>query len=239
MTLLPGELREERYYVRGKEVAVFYFRSMFNEEHYTTPAHWNMRLLMEHSLAVKVPNIRHQVMNLKLFQEAFLRPGSVEKYLSAEESGLVRTLFAELHQLAPGAEGDSAAQLALDNPAAWVLKPSREGGGNNYWEEEMVEKLTELADSPAREAFVLMQRLTPPRVPNRFIRNTPGAPPTISEIFDTNTELGMFNVYVTDGEGKVVRNVCAGPQAKAKPADSCEGGIAIGIGVMDSVAYVD
>ena len=58
---------------------------------------------------------------------------------------------------------------AYDDPMGWVLKPSREGGGNNIWEGEMVDKLKELHDSEEREVFVLMQRLNPPHVPNRLL----------------------------------------------------------------------
>ena len=36
-------------------------------------------------------------------------------------------------------------------------------------EEEMLQKLTQLHDSEEREAFVLMQRLNPPHVPNRLL----------------------------------------------------------------------
>jgi len=235
-----GELRSDnRYYVRGKEIAIFYFRSMWNEDHYKTEKHWEIRLKIEKSLAVKVPNIRHQCINLKLFQQAYLNKGVVEKYLTAEESKLVLSVFAELYQLAPGEEGDKAAQLAFDDPRGWVLKPSREGGGNNIWEEEMLEKLTQLHDSEEREAFVLMQRLNPPHVPNRVVRCGPNERAKLSEVFDTTAELGLFCVYVSDSQRKVLVNEVAGPLMRTKPAANNEGGIAIGIGVMDSVVFAD
>ena len=56
---------------------------------------------------------------------------------------------------------------AFDDPEGWVLKPSREGGGNNVWDEEMLRTLTELEGQQKREAFVLMQRLKPPHIQNR------------------------------------------------------------------------
>ena len=58
---------------------------------------------------------------------------------------------------------------AFDDPQGWVLKPSREGGGNNIWEDDMLKKLTELKGCKEREAFILMQRLKPPHVPNRLL----------------------------------------------------------------------
>ena len=89
------------------------------------------------------------------------------RYLNAEDSAKVRTVFAQLHQLSLGPEGDRAAQLAFDSPQGWVLKPSREGGGNNFWDDEMLEKLKELEGSEKREAYVLMEKLRPPHIPNR------------------------------------------------------------------------
>ncbi|KAL5269699.1 hypothetical protein ACHWQZ_G003233 [Mnemiopsis leidyi] len=235
-----GELTSDnRYYVRGKEVGVFYFRSMWNEDHYKTERHWETRLRIEKCRAIVVPNIRHQCINLKYFQQAYLQQGVVEKYLSEEESKLVRSVFAELHQLSPGKEGDRAAQLAFDNPKGWVLKPSREGGGNNIWDEDMVKKLTELHNSAEREAYVLMQRLTPPLVPNRAVKHEPNERAKLTEIFDTTGELGLFCVFVADSKKQILVNEVAGPLIRTKPAANNEGGIAIGIGVMDSAVFAD
>lgn len=52
---------------------------------------------------------------------------------------------------------------ALENPDAYVLKPQREGGGNNYYGAELRTKLSELVadESGEREAFVLMKRIRP------------------------------------------------------------------------------
>ena len=52
---------------------------------------------------------------------------------------------------------------ALANPDAYVLKPQREGGGNNYYGADLRTKLSALLgdDSGEREAFVLMKRIRP------------------------------------------------------------------------------
>lgn len=36
-----------------------------------------------------------------------------------------------------GPEGDQAIQMAMENPERYVLKPQREGGGNNVYGEEI------------------------------------------------------------------------------------------------------
>ena len=62
-------------------MGVFYFRSMWNEDHYKTEKHWETRLRIEKCRAIVVPNIRHQCINLKYFQQAYLQQGVVEKYV--------------------------------------------------------------------------------------------------------------------------------------------------------------
>lgn len=49
---------------------------------------------------------------------------------------------------------------AIANPHRFVLKPNREGGGGNYYGEEVADKLESLGPQE-RSAHILMQRLTP------------------------------------------------------------------------------
>lgn len=52
-------------------------------------------------------------------------------------------------------------ELAVRHPTRFVLKPQREGGGNNLYGEHLVRALKEM--SPAElSAFVLMERIVPP-----------------------------------------------------------------------------
>jgi glutathione synthase len=56
---------------------------------------------------------------------------------------------------------DTAAILeeAADSPERFVLKPQREGGGNNLYGEELKQRL---ADRRGLAAYILMQRIQPP-----------------------------------------------------------------------------
>ena len=77
----------------------------------------------------------------------------------------------------------------IDNPAEYVLKPQREGGGNNIWDEEMKEKLISLKGDPARAQFILMKKIRPPIRKNKFVKRG-----TITEELDTVSEVG-FTFY--------------------------------------------
>ena len=53
-----GRVADGRYYVGGKEVAVFYFRTLYDPSHYKCPDFWRARRDMEFSAAVSVGNLK-------------------------------------------------------------------------------------------------------------------------------------------------------------------------------------
>ena len=97
---------------------------------------------MEHSTAIKSPDIFYHIFGAKKVQQALAAAPSVLKPFtrSKQENDLLISSFAGLYALG---EGDDSAvvNMALDNPEAFVLKPQREGGGNNLYNEELVEAL--------------------------------------------------------------------------------------------------
>lgn len=49
---------------------------------------------------------------------------------------------------------------AIENPQNYVLKPQLEGGGGNYFDKEITEKLTNFTPE-VRASHILMQRIHP------------------------------------------------------------------------------
>ena len=71
------------------------------------------------------------------------RTGVVERFLEPEAAARVRAAFAGLYGLGDGSEeARLAKERALAHPAEYVLKPQREGGGNNLYDKEMMDMLT-------------------------------------------------------------------------------------------------
>ena len=71
------------------------------------------------------------------------RTGVVERFLEPEAAARVRATFAGLYGLGDGSEeARLAKERALAHPAEYVLKPQREGGGNNLYDKEMMDMLT-------------------------------------------------------------------------------------------------
>ena len=77
-------------------------------------------------------------------QQRLTDPEALDKFLwdtSKEDRRRLRGLFADQFSLSLSSEGDQKAAEAIQQPDQWVLKPQREGGGNNYFGQEMVTKL--------------------------------------------------------------------------------------------------
>ena len=82
----------------------------------------------------------------------------------------------------------------IDHPDAYVMKPQREGGGNNIWEGEMKDMLMSLAGNPERSRYILMRRINPPIGRNKILRRG-----VMSDELDTVTEVGVALLFTSLG----------------------------------------
>ncbi|GJP55960.1 hypothetical protein CLOM_g14998 [Closterium sp. NIES-68] len=228
--------------VDGHRISVVYYRAGYGPSDYPTDLEWQARLLLERSSAVKCPTISYHLAGAKKIQQQLAQPGVLERFVADETSlRTMRQCFAGLWSL-EGEEGtgegdDGTARSAIiaeaiREPAAFVLKPQREGGGNNIYDEEISRKLTELtaageAGKQELAAFILMQRLFPPMHRSVLIRCCHHS------WNDTLSELGIYSTYLRNGD-KVVINSAAGHLLRTKTATSNEGGVASGFAVLDS-----
>ena len=120
-----------------------YYRYGYRPADYSEQA-WEIRALMEGSRALQIPDIAMQLCGTKRMQQRLTDPAVIDRFLwdsSREDRERLNKLFAKQFSLAPSPEGDRMAREAESCPDAWVLKPQREGGGNNYFRQEMVDKL--------------------------------------------------------------------------------------------------
>lgn len=61
--------------------------------------------------------------------------------------------------LCQDADGDANVRMALTSPERFVLKPQREGGGNNVYGADIRPVLERMQHSRERTAYILMDRL--------------------------------------------------------------------------------
>ena len=147
-------------------------------------------MLIEQSHAVKCPSAAYHLAGAKKVQQVLAAPGMVEKFMNAQHAALLRESFTGLYPLDASTEGLQAYQSGLTDPKRYVLKPQREGGGNNYYGED-VKNMLEKLSVKERSSFILMDLIKPPP-----LRNTMTRKETCVDA-DVISELGIYGVYVT------------------------------------------
>ncbi|XP_078092979.1 glutathione synthetase [Mustelus asterias] len=221
---------EKKLFVDGYEIAVAYFRTGYSPEDYHNDECWDARLLIERSKAIKCPDIATQLVGTKKIQQELARSGVVEKYFTdcPKSAERIRATFVGLYSIDEGPEGDEIIKKAVEDPEGFVLKPQREGGGNNIFGEELKQLLGNIKDGPKRSAYILMDRIKPQAVKNYLLH--PGSALKLSECI---VELGVFGVYVRKCR-KLVMNESPGHLLRTKSTEFADGGVSAGVAVLDT-----
>ncbi|KAI1711567.1 eukaryotic glutathione synthase, ATP binding domain-containing protein [Ditylenchus destructor] len=218
-----------------REVSVIYFRSGYSPNAYPTEAEWNIRLDMERSTAIKCPWIGLQLANTKKVQQILSLSGMLERFLpgSSEIVKVIRKSFMGMWGLEDAGNPQIKSRIAdaIENPQNYVLKQQMEGGGGNFHGEAISEKLRTLTQEQL-SAFVLMERIKPLVVQNILLR--PRVKPLIARIV---AELGTFGYCYGDGS-EIKKVYSSGHILRSKEEHVKDGGIAVGLSVLDSALLV-
>ncbi|XP_058266104.1 glutathione synthetase isoform X1 [Hemibagrus wyckioides] len=222
--------QDKRLFVDGQEIAVVYFRNGYMPQNYKSEQSWEARLMMERSCAVKCPDISTHLAGTKKVQQELARPGVLETFFPDEPETVarIRATFAGLYSLDMGEDGDKNMAMALAKPDQYVLKPQREGGGNNIYGDEICSVLESLKNSTERTAYILMDKIQPQPMYNYLCRE--GEPLKLKRCL---SELGVFGAYVRRGT-EVLMNECVGHLLRTKGAEHADGGVAAGVALLDN-----
>ncbi|KAH8595725.1 hypothetical protein B0O99DRAFT_741158 [Bisporella sp. PMI_857] len=225
------------------EVAVVYFRAGYGPSDYPDEKAWKARLQIERSNAIKCPSILTQLAGAKKVQQVLATPKAslsdpsiITRFLpkpGAEIDRLEET-FTNIFPLDETPAGLSARKLAMDPNSCrnYVLKPQREGGGNNIYRSAIPPFLSSLPETHWK-SYILMEIITPPPIQNIILRN--GA----IEKGGVICELGVYGTCLWNSDTKkVLHNEEAGYLLRTKGDKSEEGGVAAGFGSMDSCNLV-
>lgn len=229
------------------EVAVIYMRSGYGPADYPDQAAWDARYHLERSGAIKCPSVLTQLAGAKKVQQVLATPDQPGAAADNKPSGLSRFVpegsaawadlwatFTNIFPMDDSAAGQAARKRALDADACmrYVLKPQREGGGNNCYKAAIPSFLRELPEAHWK-SYILMELITPPPVTNIILRNGQ------LEQGGVICELGIYGSCVWDQRtGDILHNEEAGYLLRTKGDQSEEGGVAAGFGCMDSCNLV-
>ncbi|MCB9744714.1 MAG: glutathione synthase [Alphaproteobacteria bacterium] len=228
-----GQLHEGHLSVGEDIAAVTYFRAGYGPGDLDNADALAARRLIEHSSTVSVPDLATQLAGTKKVQQLLTVPAVLRRFVSEEEALVLESAYMGMHELdtpLPPA-GMAAMQMAMLQPERWVLKPQREGGGNNHYDAGMVEVLATLPPE-SRSAYVLMERIRPvSRQAALLNRGKELQAEVVSEI-------GWFGTLFAEGPD-ILRNEPSGYLVRTRPVDATESGVSAGYGHLDSLIVVD
>ena len=222
------------------EATVVYFRAGYAPTDYTNEAHWEGRLQIERSAAIKCPSVLTHLAGTKKVQQVLATPHSphLARFLPDEQRAAeVLETFAPIYPLDKSEAGLEARKLATnpDTAIRYVLKPQREGGGNNIYRKAIPDFLSNLPDTNW-PAHIFMEMIEPPEQNNTIFRN--------GELQSGGVicELGIYGACLwetqPDGKRKILENFEAGYLLRTKGDQSEEGGVAAGFGCVDSPCLI-
>ncbi|KAK6203062.1 glutathione synthetase [Scheffersomyces amazonensis] len=229
-------IKDNKLYLKSTmdEVSVVYYRSGYAPTDYEVNPEktWEARLLLEKSSAIKSPSILTQLAGAKKVQQILTNADAIKQALpdiTESDLSLLLSTFVSIYPLDDTEQGKLAKKLAFEQPENFVLKPQREGGGNNIYKENIPSFLKSI-DEKEWGAYILMEIINPPTYRNKIIRN--------NEIYheDIISELGIFGTILFNEEtGDIISNKNAGFLLRSKFSTSNEGGVAAGFGCVDNI----
>ncbi|WWC87112.1 glutathione synthetase [Kwoniella dendrophila CBS 6074] len=266
--LLPSPLEPS---VEAREVAVIYYRSAYTPDDYPTSKEWETRIHLEKSKAIKCPSMALQLSGAKKIQQVLSEPGILEDFLlnpsrpdvgfgegagdlTQDDIDKLRLTWIGLFPMDNSELGKKAYLQAINNSEKYVLKPQREGGGNNIYRENIPKFLKDLEnqnhqpsstpkeedDEPdKKEGYILMELIEPPKgLKNWLVKGGENK----ARLADIVSELGVYGISLfggNDNNQNHIINKTAGTLLRTKGRESDEGGVAIGISSIDSPLLVD
>lgn len=222
------------------EISVVYFRAGYTPIDYSSDTDYATRFQLEACRAVKCPSIPLQLAGSKKIQEFITHHNRLEELLptgqledsltySDQVIALIRSTWMDMWSL----DSDGGTEKARVHANTTVLKPQREGGGNNIYRTQIPTHLDALPVTE-REAWIAMELIKVPEMRSMMVRAGSGVPLASSTV----SELGIYGWSLFTTAGNIVDSGAGGWLLRTKGKESDEGGVAVGISVLDSPLLV-
>lgn len=217
------------------EVTTVYLRAYYAPDEYKSSRDWEARTHLERSAAIKCPTVLNQLSGCKKIQQVLAEPTGPD-HLTSFMDGIdpaiitrLRGTFAPQYGLSTDGQGR---KLALNPETAMghVLKPQREGGGNNIYKSEIPGFLRSIPEKDWK-GWVLMELINPAAdAENVALRND-------GEVLRGNviSELGVYGTILWETNGNILHNDQGGWLLRTKGKEVNEGGVAAGFSSLDSI----
>jgi glutathione synthase len=211
------------------EIAIIYYRAGYIPDHYINENCWLVREQIEQSRAIKCPTIRSQLAGSKIVQEYLTHDNIIEKYINDENlSKNIRSTFASIFTFNNNQTRKTHIDLLRQNPNNFVVKPNREGGGNNKYGDDILNLIEKEENN--LNYYIAMEKILPPKCTTCLIK------PNGKHLLHVEciNEIGIFGTMVSNVDtNEEYINEVTGYLVRTKTIDTNEGGVATGYSVLD------
>ncbi|KAL2854668.1 hypothetical protein BJX68DRAFT_232222 [Aspergillus pseudodeflectus] len=218
------------------EVTTVYLRCFYTPTDYNSPRDWQARTHLERSASIKCPTVLNQLAGSKIIQQVLATttgPDHLTSFLPDTPEPLIsrlRATFAPQYDLSLDGQGRALA-LNPETASNHVLKPQREGGGNNIYKTAIPDFLRSIPENEWKR-WILMELIHPPAAAKNVALRSDG------EVLAGGVigELGVYGTILWDqAGGEVLHNEQGGWLMRTKAEGVNEGGVATGFSSLDSI----
>ena len=221
----------------GKKISLFYFRACYTEKDYIDEESWKGREMIELSTAIKCPNINTFLTTFKVFQYELTKPDVLKKYLTDELIiNDISRFFVKLYYIRD-MNKDQQKELFTNvtaNLDKFVLKPQKEGGGNNIYGDTILTLIPNADVEPGNELLstLVMEKIEPPEYETLILKD---------DEIKTATCVSEFSAYgvVLSDDKSLIENKSVNYLVRTKDHQSSEGGVIVGVSAIDLPCLID
>ena len=223
--------------IDGKLISMFYFRSAYCESDFPDEESWQGRELIELSTAIKVPDINTFLTTFKIFQYELSKPQIMMHYCQNDLiiNDILRFFggIYNIRDMDVEKQKELFSQIKSD-PNKYILKPMREGGGNNIFGDKLKELIPEEGNEPndILKNSVIVDKIDAAVHESVVLRN---------EKINLQNSISEYSIYgiILSNENNLYINKSVSFLVRTKNKDEIEGGIMEGAGAVDLPCLLD
>jgi glutathione synthetase len=226
-----GKLKNGDLWVGPQRIGIVYFRAGYAPGDLPDEQSRSARRMLEASSAVLVPEASMQLAGTKKIQQVLADSSILSEFVPDSVADQIKAYFTMMFGLEEEVEGIKAREYLAENAEQYVLKPQREGGGNNVYGAEIRDFLTSLPTSEDR-AWIAMKRIEAETVESLLVVQEQ------AQSHHSISELGIFGLLrAKSGELRI--NMPVGHLVRTKASNVNEGGVVAGYACLNSLISTD
>ncbi len=226
-----GKLKNGDLWVGPQRIGVVYFRAGYAPGDLPDEDSRSARRMLEASSAVLVPEASMQLAGTKKIQQVLADSSILSEFVPESVADQLKAYFAMMFGLEEEVEGRPAREFLAENAEQFVLKPQREGGGNNVYGAEIRDFLTSLPTSEDR-AWIAMKRIEAETAESLLVVQEQ------AQSHQSISELGIFGLLRAQSDDLRI-NMPVGHLVRTKVSNVNEGGVVAGYACLNSLISTD